>query len=75
MNERGGFIDGGYIMPDNGTFREYYTGRDDLPDEHKIFAYPDPPGKMPMREQLAMYGKMALSQPAGERPDPAREER
>jgi hypothetical protein len=75
INDGGAFVNGGYIMSNYGTLPEYYKGRDDLPEEHKIFAYPDPPSKMPIREQLEMYAKMALSHTAAERPAPAREER
>ena len=66
--------DGGYIT-NGGGFIEYYGGRDDLPEEHRIFAYPDPPDKMPMAKQLEMYGKMALAQTATNKLTPARDER
>jgi len=66
--------DGGYIT-NSGGFIEHYGGRDDLPEEHRIFAYPDPPDKMPMAKQLEMYGKMALAQTATNKLTPARDER
>jgi len=40
IEESGTFVDSGYIVY-NGGFTEYYAGRDDLTDEHKIFAYPE----------------------------------
>lgn len=71
----GTFTDNGFIASGMDNFTEYYGGRDDIPDEHRIFAYPDPPEKMPMKEQLAMFGKMASSSLAADRPAPAREDR
>jgi hypothetical protein len=62
-------------MPCYGTFPEHYTGRDDIPDENRIFSYPDPPSMMPMREQLAMFGKMVQSHVAADRPAHAHEDR
>lgn len=40
IEESGTFVDAGYIVHD-GSFTEYYEGHDDLPDEHRIFAYPE----------------------------------
>ena len=71
----GVFTDNGYIERNGGSFIEHYSGRDDLPDEHRIFAYPDPPEKMPIMARLELYGKMVAAQPAAERPAPARAER
>lgn len=34
-----------------GNFIEVYHGREDIPDEHRIFAYP----KLNIREQMAAY--------------------
>jgi hypothetical protein len=65
---------GGYVEHNGGSFTEHYGGRGDLPDEYKIFAYPDPPDKMPIKQQLEMYAKM-ITAPAAERPAPVREER
>jgi antirestriction protein len=70
--EGGEFVDGGYIWRGYGSMIEHYNGLD-VPEECRIFAYPDPPDKMPMKEQLEMYGKMALAHAAIDRP--AREER
>ena len=75
INDGGELVNGGYIMPCYGSFPEHYGGRDDIPDEHRIFAYPDPPEKMPMRQQLEMFGKMVSSALVPDRPMPVREER
>jgi len=56
----GVFTDNGFVMDNGDTLKEYYSGRDDLPDEHKIFCYPNP---MSVKEQLAMYSKMVAVQP------------
>jgi antirestriction protein len=49
---------GGYIENNYNGFTEHYGGRGDIPEEHRIFAYPDPPDKMPIVKQLEMYAKM-----------------
>ena len=33
------------------NFVEHYTGRDDIPSEHRIFAYP----QLSIRERMAAY--------------------
>lgn len=71
----GTLTDAGYVEHNGSGFTEYYGGRDDIPDEYKIFAYPDPPEKMPIKQQLEMYGRMALSHVAADRPAPERVER
>jgi len=68
INDGGEFVDSGYIMRCYGSFPEHYSGREDLPDEHKICCFPDPPDKMPMKQQLEMFGRMALAQTAADRP-------
>lgn len=75
LDNGGVFIDGGgYVEHNHGSFYEHYGGRDDLPEEYRIFAYPDPPDKMPIKQQLEMYAKM-ITAPAAERLTPARDER
>lgn len=74
LGEGGVFTDYGYVVNNGGSFTEYYSGRDDIPEECRIFAYPNPPEKMPIREQLEMYGSMASAQTAADRPAPARED-
>lgn len=54
MEEDGEFVDGGYIVY-GGGFTEIYSGRENIPDEHRIFAYP----KLNIREQLIAYQEVA----------------
>ena len=65
---------GGYIYENNDRYTEHYNGRDDIPDVCKIFAYPDPPDKMPIKQQLEMFGKM-ITEPMKEKLTPALDER
>ncbi|WP_195615164.1 antirestriction protein ArdA [Intestinimonas butyriciproducens] len=51
INEGGYFADNGYVMNNNSRFVELYSGRDDIPEEHCIFAYP----QLNIREQMAAY--------------------
>ena len=58
INVGGKFTGNGYIYRYDTDFTEHYKGRH-IPDHYQIFAYPNPPAKMPIKEQLEMYGKMA----------------
>ena len=40
INEDGSFVKGGFLLPNGSQFIEYYHGREDIPDEHKVSAYP-----------------------------------
>ncbi len=51
LEEGGHFAPGGYVVDNGGSFVELYSGRDDIPDEHRIFAYP----KLNIRETLSAY--------------------
>ncbi|MBQ8217353.1 MAG: antirestriction protein ArdA [Oscillospiraceae bacterium] len=51
MEEGGEFVNGGYIVDSGSSFMECYTGREDIPEEFCIFAYP----KLPIREQIAAF--------------------
>jgi len=75
LEEGGVFTDAGYVVDNRDSFTEYYEGRDDIPDEYRIFEYPDPPERMPIREQLAMFGRMVSAQTVADRPVVAREDR
>lgn len=70
----GTLTNAGYIESNGDSFIEYYGGKDDIPDEYKIFAYPDPPEKMPIKKQLEMFGGMVSSR-AADKPAPERAER
>ena len=73
INEGGDFIQGGYISRNDVTFKEYYKGWD-VPYDYRIFAYPDPPDKIPIKQQLEMFGRMAAFHTA-DKTTPTREER
>ncbi len=40
IRENGVFAPGGYVAADPGAFIEYYHGLEDIPKEHRVFAYP-----------------------------------
>ena len=75
LDEGGVFTGGGYVVENGGNFTEYYSDRDDIPEEYRIFEYPDPPDRMPIHEQLTMYGRMVSARAAADRPAAAREDR
>ena len=73
INENGRFVPGGYVKGGLGVYAEFYHGPQDIPAEHRIFAYP----KLNIREQLAAYTEVSAkadqrSKPA---PEPGREDR
>jgi hypothetical protein len=74
INEGGVYINGGFISRNDVEFKEYYKGRH-IPDDCRIFAYPDPPDKMPIKQQLEMFGRMAGTLPGAERPVLTHDER
>ena len=47
FNGNGRFTEKGYILDNDGSFIEHYKGRDDLPEEYRIFAYPEKGGPLP----------------------------
>ena len=51
INDGGHFAPGGYVFNNGGNFVEQYHGMEDIPPEHRIFAYP----KLNIREQMAAY--------------------
>lgn len=51
INDSGHYAPGGYVHNNRSNFIEHYTGRDDIPAEHRIFAYP----QLSIREQMAAY--------------------
>lgn len=53
----GTLTDAEYIESNGGRFTEYYSDRDDIPDEYRIFAYPKPE-KVSIIETLKTYQKM-----------------
>ena len=75
LSDGGVFTSGGYVGDNRDTFIEHYGGRDDIPDEYRIFRYPDPPEKLPLKKQLEMYGNMVLVSFAPDKAVPALESR
>ncbi len=75
LEDSGTFTENGYIVNTGDSFIEQYNGRDDLPEEYKIFAYPAP--EKSIRDTLKQYQQMidAAPVPSKDRPDPACEER
>ena len=56
-----------FIVGDHDSFVEHYHGREDIPDEQRVFSMP----KLPIREQIAAYQEMAdRSALSAERPAP-----
>lgn len=51
LNEDGHYAPGGYVLNNGGSFIEHYHGREDIPDEHRVFSMP----KLNIREQMAAY--------------------
>lgn len=54
INEDGHFAPGGYVLNNGGKFIEHYHGIEDIPAEHKVFAFP----QLSVREQMAAYKEM-----------------
>lgn len=56
LDEDGRFIEGGYVVRTDDSFTEHYSDRSDIPDEYRIFAYPEP--EKSIKKTLESYGKM-----------------
>ena len=70
INEDGHFAPGGYVLNNGSQFIEYYHGREDIPDEHRVFPMP----KLNIREQMAAYKEVIdRSSLEGERLHPRKE--
>lgn len=50
LEEDGHYTKDGYVLY-TGGFREMYAGREEIPDEHRVFSMP----KLTIREQMAAY--------------------
>ena len=72
INEAGTFAETGYIIM-GGGFIEHYNDRDDIPDEHRIFAYPEP--EKSVLAAMKGYQRMIAEKPTAlhERPRTAAE--
>ena len=75
LNEDGLFVDGGYIVENGNSFTEYYNDRDDLPDDCRLFAFPEP--EPSIKKAIAGYQQMVAESvvPTMTRPTPAQDER
>ena len=51
INDGGHFAPGGSGADNHSSFVELYTGRDDIPDEHRVFSMP----RLSIREQMAAF--------------------
>ena len=60
-NEGGEFAKDGFVFRNSVDFDEHYKGRGDLPQEHKIFAYPAP--EKSISKALANYTQMISEAP------------
>ena len=59
INDGGHFAPGGYVADNHSSFVELYSGRDDIPDEHRVFSMP----RLSIREQMAAYKEMIDKSP------------
>lgn len=75
LNEDGRFTAGGYVVRTSDSFTKHYSSREDLPNEYRIFAYPEP--EKSIKKALESYGKMISETvtAAHERPHLANAER
>ncbi|WP_330682482.1 MULTISPECIES: antirestriction protein ArdA [Lachnospiraceae] len=73
INEGGCFVPGGYVSAAPLGFTEYYHGTEDIPADHRIFAYPNetPHSILETLKQL----KEAPPAPKKEKTGPSHEER
>ena len=55
INDDGHYANGGYMFNNGSQFIEHYIGRDDIPDEYRVFSMP----KLNIREQMAAYKEVA----------------
>jgi len=75
LDQGGRFTEQGFITKNRSGFIEHYSGRADLPDEYKVFAYPEP--EKSIKKAIAVYSQIAHESPATahNRPQPAHEDR
>ena len=75
INEGGVFAPGGYVSAVPEGFKEYYHGPQDIPPEHRIFAYPEK--AEPVHSVLAALKRFQEAPPAPkkDKAGPSHEER
>ena len=71
--DKGCFVNGGYLIRSGVAFEERYHGPEDIPQEYRVFEYP----KLSIRERLAAYQEVSgrATQRGKSAPEPGREER
>lgn len=55
INEGGSFSGNGYVFDNNSSFIEHYSGREDIPDEYRVFSMPE----LTIRERMAAYKEVS----------------
>lgn len=65
MDEDGRFVHGDYAVRTGDKPMEYYSDRDDLPEEHRIFAYPE--AEESIKKALESY-RQTMGEAAPRRP-------
>ena len=65
-DDKGCFVNGGYLMRSGLAFRERYRGPEDIPKEYRVFAFP----KLSIRERLAACQEMSDKAAQHSRPVP-----
>ena len=71
--DKGCFVNNGYLIRSGVEFEERYHGPEDIPPEHRVFEYP----KLNIRERLAAYSEVSgrADQHSKPSPEPGREDR
>lgn len=73
-DDKGRFVNGGYLIHSEIMFEEFYHGPEDIPQEYHVFEYP----KLNIRERLAACKEVsdkAAARRGKPAPEPGREER
>ena len=55
LNEGGHFAPGGYLHGSGSPFVKFYHGPEDIPSEHKVFAYPE----LSIKDRLTAYKEVS----------------
>ena len=65
-DDKGCFVNDGYLMRSGLAFRQHYHGPEDIPKEYRVFAFP----KLSIRERLAACQEMSDKTAQHSRPVP-----
>ena len=55
INEGGSFSGNGYVFDNNSSFIEHYSGREDIPDEYRVFSM----SELTIRGRMAAYKEVS----------------